>query len=479
MMLIKRLCQTVALVALAISTQACAESKQTTGVEQERKAEARELLEELITFRTVKGFGQVPAMVNVLEERLKTAGFSNEDIIKVPLTIDGEEVEGLIVRYSGEENSDKSAIAFLAHMDVVDALPENWDTDPYTPVEKDGYLYGRGSQDNKFGVALLVTTFANLKEEGFKPNRDLYLAFSGDEETGMLTTREILKTPEIKSVEFALNSDAGGGTITKDGKPVSFTMQAAEKTFATYIITAKSAGGHSSAPGLDNAIYDLAHALTKIESHEFPVEFNEITRAMAKSVAAREGGELAEALNTLMSDPANREAIEVIKAYPQYSHMLWTTCVATMLRAGNAENALPQSANATVNCRIMPGTSAEEVRGVLIDTMKNDELVVTLQRGSVESPASPIREDIMGALQRAVAVNYPGVKLQPVMSSGGTEGREYRSVGIPTYGAGSLGLVRPEDSRAHGINERIRLDSYDKELTYWDTLIRDLAQGTD
>ncbi|WP_269714740.1 M20/M25/M40 family metallo-hydrolase [Caulobacter sp. NIBR2454] len=435
---------------------------------------ARALLSELITIPTAKGRGQVPKLVDVLSARLRGAGFSAEDIVRVPIDIDGERTEGLIVRYRAAAPGPKRPVALLAHMDVVDVVPESWTTDPYKPVEKDGYLYGRGSTDNKFAVAVLVTTFARLKAAGWAPDRDLLLAFSGDEETGMLSTRKVIAHPLMKNVEYALNADAGGGTVTKDGKPVAFTMQAAEKTTATFELATANPGGHSSAPRPDNAIYDLADALKAVQAMPFPVELNEITRAMVIKMAKDEGDALGAALNRLLIDPTDAAAIAEAKRHPNYTNILWTTCVATMLRAGNAPNALPSSAVATVNCRILPGTPAAAVQSK-IQAAVGDKVSIKLVGEAVESPISPVRPDILAALQKAVNANYKGAVLAPSLSSGGTEGREYRRAGVPTYGAGSLGLVFPDDLRAHGSNERIPLAAFDKELTYWDVLLKEIA----
>lgn len=443
---------------------------------QQDQADALNLLEELVAIPTFKGSGNMPKLIDIIEGRLVDAGFPKDAIRRVPVKDGDETLMGLIVRYEGRDPKAKP-VALLAHMDVVGAVPDNWQTDPYEPVIKDGYLYGRGTQDNKFGAAVLVSTFARLKREGWNPQRDLLLAFSGDEETGMMTTRAIIADPLVSRSEFALNSDAGGGEITADGKPIAFGMQAAEKTYATFIISAKNSGGHSSVPREDNAIYDLAHALTGIQALHFPVEFNDITRAMVEKSSQTESGEIADALRVLLTDPTNEKAQSIARKYPTVSNVLWTTCVATMLDAGNAENALPQNANATVNCRIMPGTSVESVRLKLEQAVNNSDISVKLgDEVPVESPVSPLRDDVFKPLQQALNVTYEGAKLEPVMSSGGTEGREYRSAGIPTYGAGSLGRVMPEDARAHGIDERIRLDSYYKELDYWDHLLRDIGQ---
>jgi acetylornithine deacetylase/succinyl-diaminopimelate desuccinylase-like protein len=434
---------------------------------------ARALLEEIVAIPTAKGRAGVPKLVDVLAARLTEAGFASDDIIRVPVTIDGEETMGLIVRYAGR-NPKRRPVAMLAHMDVVDALPSYWSTDPYKPVEKDGWLYGRGTHDNKFGVAVLVSTFARLKKAGYVPDRDLLLAFSGDEETGMFSTRQVIANPLVAKAEFALNSDAGGGTITADGKPIDFGMQAAEKTNATFELTATNKGGHSSMPRDDNAIYDLADALVKLRSLKFPVIFNPITRIMTEKAAAGSSGELAAALRTLLENPSDAAAIQVARAHPEVGTVLWTTCVSTMLKAGNAPNALAQAATATVNCRILPGTPVADVQKTLAETVGNPAITIKLVGEAVESPASPLRADVTAMLQRAVDVSWPGAKLSPNMSSGGTEGREYRRAGIPTYGAGSLAM-QPGEIRAHGTDERIPLASFYKELDYWDVLIRQLG----
>lgn len=434
---------------------------------------ARALLRQLIEIPTAKGRGQVPKLVDVLEARLTAAGFKSEDIVRVPLEIDGERTEGLIVRYAGRQTG-RAPVALLAHMDVVDAARDSWETDPYKPVEKDGYLYGRGSSDNKYGVTVLVETFARLKRAGWTPNRDLFLAFSGDEESGMLTTRKIIDHPMMRGVEYALNADAGGGAASPDGKKISFSMQAAEKTSATFELTATNAGGHSSAPRADNAIYDLADALKAVQAISFPVEWNEITRDMAARTAREEGGAVGAALLRLLEDPTDAAAIAEMRRQPNVANILWTTCVATMLKAGTAENALPPSASALVNCRILPGTPAAEVQAK-IQAAVGDKISVKLVGEAVESPVSPIRKDIMAALQKAVRATHPGAVLAPSMSAGGTEGREYRRKGIPTYGAGSLVMVMPDDMRAHGSNERLPLASFDDQLTYWNVLLGEIA----
>ncbi|MGF7151832.1 acetylornithine deacetylase/succinyl-diaminopimelate desuccinylase-like protein [Sphingomonas zeicaulis] len=432
---------------------------------------AREILEEAIATPTAKGRGQVPALIEKFSARLRKAGFRAEDIQVVPVDIDGEKTAGLVVRYPGR-NPGAKPIALLGHMDVVDALKENWGTDPYVPTEKDGYIYGRGSTDNKAGVTALIATFIRLKAAGFVPERDLLLAFSGDEETGMMSTRALTKHPLVSRAEFALNSDAGSGLQGVDGR-YRFNIQAAEKTYANFTISARNAGGHSSAPRADNAIYALAGALKALEAFRFPVEFNEITRIMVADLAEEQPGELGDALTALLAKPDDAAARAIAEKYPQQSNILWTTCVATMLQAGNAPNALAQNATATVNCRIFPGTTVEAVQAKLA-TLVGDTLEVKLVGQGVASPVSPVDKPLFARLQKAMDATYPGVKLKPSMSSGGTDGREFRNAGIPTYGAGALAL-RAEDSRAHGTDERVPIAAYLKQLDYWDALLRDLG----
>ena len=439
---------------------------------------AREIVTELVAIPTVKGNGQVPVLISVIEKRLKAAGFTDADIIRVPVEVDGEATAGLIVRLAG--SSKAKPIALLGHMDVVGAVPGSWETDPFKPIEKDGYLYARGASDNKAGVSALVATFVRLKRDNFVPSRDLLLVLSGDEETGMQTTRALVKHPLVANAEFALNSDAGGGSMEADGSNPVFAIQSAEKTFATFQIVANNKGGHSSAPRPDNAIFDAAEAILAVRDLRFPAAFNEITRPMVESLAARSPGEFGTALKTLLTDPQNEAARTIAQRNPE-SALMWTTCVPTMLKGGNAPNALPQVAEVTVNCRILPGTSIEAVQQSLQTAVEKGvgasaKPKVVLDTAGTASPVSPVRPALFAAIRRAVHANYPGAPVEPAMSSGGTDGREFRSQGIPTYGAGSLAMVRVIDSRAHGANERLLLKSFDKELVFWDTLLRDLGK---
>lgn len=461
-------------VAVAAALAGAAAAKPAAVTEADRQM-ARAILDELVAIPTAKGRGQVPVLAEALAKRFRAAGFADADIEMLPLEIDGEKTVALAVRYAGKPGN-KKPIALLGHMDVVGALAENWATDPFQPVEKDGYVYGRGASDNKAQVSLISATFIRLKKSGFVPDHDIVIAFSGDEETGMRTTRLLTQHRWVRPADYALNGDAGSGAVSRDGKVYDFSIQSAEKTTATFTVAATNPGGHSSAPRTDNAIFELADALKRIQAYRFPVEFNPISRTMVEDVAAERKDEFGAALTTLLTDPGNAAAIAVAGKYPE-ANLLWTTCVPTMLQAGNAFNALAQNAVATVNCRIFPETRVAAVQAKLVEVIGDDKIKVTPVGEAVESPISPINPPLFAAIARAVHANYPGTPVKPSMSSGGTDGREFRRAGIPTYGAGSLVMVRPDDNRAHGTDERVPLKSFYKELLFWDVLLRDLAGG--
>ena len=436
---------------------------------------ARALYLDLLRIPTVKGNGKVPELADHLTARLQAAGFDSADIARLPVQTEGDTTLGLLVRYRGASGNTHKPIALLAHMDVVDAVAANWSTDPFVPVEKDGYLYARGSMDTKASVALLVTTFIRLKRAGWVPDRDVVLALSGDEESGSRTTQLLAAHAWIQNAEYALNADGGTGALGKDGAPPAFFFQAAEKTSVSFKLETRNRGGHSSAPRADNALYDMADALQAIRALRFPVQFNEVNRAMAQALVASRGGALAQALQTLMAQPDNAAARAVVERYPEDAHILWTTCVPTMIQGGNARNALPQNVSTTVHCRIFPGVSTESVQAALTQAVAASGATVTVDAARGSSPPSPIRADLFAAVRKAVHANYPSATLTPEMSSGGTDGRYFRAAGIPTYGVGSLALQHPEDDRAHGVDERMRLQSFDDELLFWDVLLKALA----
>jgi carboxypeptidase PM20D1 len=436
------------------------------------QVKALEIYRTVIGFRTAAGHGHVPAMAAYLAEEFRQGGFPAEDVHVIPFTLDdGEETAGLVVRYRGDGSSGAPPILLMAHMDVVDALPEDWERDPFTLVEEDGYFFGRGIMDDKFGVVMLTATFLRLRAEGFVPSRDLVIAFTGDEETGMVTTRALVSDHrDLTDAEFALNADAGGGTLDEDGRPVVYFVQTAEKTYATFELTVRNPGGHSSTPRVDNAIYELAEALGKLEAHRFPVRANEATRTFFREMSALTPGEVGEAMARFAEDPDDGWASDILWRQPEYVGITRTTCVATMLRGGHAENALPQTATATVNCRIFPGIEVAEIRETLRRVANTPELEIRTLGDPRASPASPLRDDVMGAVMAGVEAIRPGTPVIPYQAPYATDGLEVRAAGIPTYGIMGL-FMKDGDIFAHGLNERVPVRAFFDGLEYWRTVL--------
>jgi acetylornithine deacetylase/succinyl-diaminopimelate desuccinylase-like protein len=440
------------------------------GADESVRKEAREIFASIIAIETSVGKGQVPAMAEYLAERFRLAGFPQADIHILPVG----ETASLIVRYRGNGKGGKP-IAFMGHMDVVTAKREDWVRDPYLLTEENGYFFGRGAQDMKSDIAMLTETFLHLKRQGYVPSRDLLIAFSGDEETTQVSTEDMVKNHrDVMNAEFALNGDGGGGTVSEEtGKAVFYDVQGAEKSSVTYELTATNPGGHSSRPRPDNAIYDIADAISAIRQYSFPVKWNEWTIGNFKETGAVTTGSLGSAMLTFAAHPDDAAAAAEIAKDPAFIGLTRTTCVATMLRAGHAVNALPQSAIASVNCRIFPGTSAEEVKKTL-QQLAGKNVAVTLVDIPVVSDASIMRPDVMKAVAHAVNLTHPGAVVSPNMAAYATDGAVFRNYGIPTYGTSAL-FMKHSDEFAHGLNERISVDTFYAGLTHWDVLIRDLT----
>ena len=438
--------------------------------------EALEIFRDIIAMRTAAGQGNVPAMAEYLAQRFLDAGIDSEDIHIIPQVIStGEEVAALVVRYRGNGLANKKPILLLAHMDVVDAIRSDWVRDPYTLIEEEGFFFGRGTSDNKTGIAMLTATFARLIGEGFTPTRDLIIAFTGDEESTMESIQMLVNDHRnLIDAEFVLNSDAGGGYRDHDHKPVSYLLQAAEKTYVTYEITIRNPGGHSSRPRADNAIYELATVLKNIEQYRFPSRVNVITEGYFREMSTLVGGELGEAMGAYAREPGNAEAQAVLETHPGEVGNTRTTCIATMLEAGHAENALPQSATATINCRIFPGVPPEEVKAQLVGAAANPALEIVSIYDANEGPMSPMREDVTATVGKAANDHYSEVPLIPEMSAGATDSQYTRLAGMPSYGAGGL-FMRQEDMFAHGLNERVPVDSFFTALDYWHQVLTELG----
>ena len=449
-----------------------APSSARAGAPPAERAEAREIFEHIVGIESSVGKGNVPAVANYLAGLFIAGGFPAADVHVLPLG----ETASLVVRYRGNGRGGRP-IDLIAHMDVVTANRSDWQRDPYRLIEENGYFFGRGTSDVKQEVALLTTVFLDLKARGYVPTRDLIIAFSGDEETEMATAHDLVTTHrDLVDAEFALNADGGGGVLAEaTGKPELFYLQGAEKSSVTYTLTTRNAGGHSSAPRPDNAIYELADALKAVQRFQFPVQWNDWTLGDFKAAGTLTPGPLGEAMTRFAANPKDADAADDISRNPAFVGRLRTTCVATRLAGGHADNALPQSAVATVNCRIFPGTSADDVRGVLQQAVGSDVEVRQAEQ-AILSDASPLRADVVAAVTRAVEAADPGARVVPTQASYATDGAVYRSAGIATYGCGGVFIMDSEEF-AHGLNERIRVGAFYDALTYWTVLIKSFAGG--
>jgi len=429
-----------------------------------------EIYKTIIEIPTVAGRGKVPEMAAYLAKEFREVGFTDEDIQIIPL---GETV-GMIVRYQGNGTVERP-ILLLGHMDVVEALDKDWERPPFKLTQNENYFYGRGTIDNKLGITMLSSTFIRLKKEGFMPNRDMYLVFTGDEETGMLTTKMLAnERPELANAEYALNSDAGGGDLDANGKAIAYLVQAAEKTYVSFELTLRNKGGHSSRPRPDNAIYELATGLLKIKDYHFPVRWSDMTREFFKVSGTQLGGELGDAMTAFAVNPTNKKASGRLQTESSYVGTTRTTCVTTMLKAGHAENALPQSATATVNCRIFPGISVADVKQTLQKVVENAAIEFVTLDSPVESPISELRDDVMAAVKKAVHARYPNVQIIAYMESGGTDGMHFRKAGIPTWALPSV-FMNPDEMFAHGLNERLPIKTFYDGLDHWSVILKELT----
>lgn len=431
---------------------------------------ALEIYRKVISIPTVAGRGNVPKMAKYLSSELKEAGFTDRDIQIIP----HGETAALVVRYRGDGSAKKKPILLIAHMDVVEALPQDWQRPPFELTQDETFFYGRGTEDNKLGVTMLTSTFIKLKKSGFVPNRDLIIAFSGDEETSMSSTIMLASNKELLEAEYVLNSDAGGGQLGKDGKALSYAVQAAEKTYASFLLTVRNPGGHSSRPRPDNAIYDLSAALNKLQAYRFPVRSAEMTLDYFRATGAQLGGELGAAMIQFADNPENQQASDRLAIESSYVGTTRTTCVPTLLSGGHAENALPQSASVTINCRIFPGIAVADVKATLEKVVDNAAIEFAVLDHPIESPISALRDDVMAAVTKAVHKRHPGVAVFGAMSSGATDGMHFRSAGLPTLAASSI-FMDPDDNYAHGLNERLPIKTFYGGLEHWEIILKELT----
>lgn len=428
---------------------------------------SRAIFKQLIETNTQDSNGSVTAAAAAMRQQLLDAGFPAEDVV---LAGPNARKQNLVARYRGRPGSTLKPILTICHLDVVEARRADWTTDPYTLVEKDGYFYGRGTQDIKEEDAALVESFIRMRREGYVPDRDLVIALTADEEGGASNGVEwLLKNrPDLMQADFVINPDAGGLDL-RDGKPAELDVEATEKLYADYQVMATNRGGHSSQPRPDNAIYELMHGLLRLEASPFPVELNSVTRAELEAKAKIADPQKAALIRAVLATPTNARAVAKLSEDPTDNATLRTTCVATMLKGGHAPNALPGLAQANVNCRILPGHSQEEIRQRLIQIFDDPKLTVSYvdSAGNVIGPGSdkksmqppPVREDVFGPLHAVMQEMWPGVPVIPIMSTGASDSIYTMAAGIPSYGISGMG-VDFDDDRAHGRDERIRVEAF-------------------
>ncbi|MBA3510928.1 M20/M25/M40 family metallo-hydrolase [Sphingomonas sp.] len=453
------------IISALLSTAAAAQAPQ----DSRRKAE-RDLFERIVEMPTVAGRpGEFRKLTTLLTAEFRKAGITNV-VVK-----DHDNTQTLIARWPAARPSGKKPILLMAHMDVVEAKASDWKNPPFEFREEAGYYLGRGSADNKSQLTGIVLALQELRRQGFQPTRDIIVLFTGDEETNMHGVRRAsTEWRPLIDAEYGLNFDAGGGAVYKDGRVDAWYLQIAEKTYADYKLVATNRGGHSSGPRPDNAIYALASALKAIEAHRFEPMINDATRAQFELLAANDKGQLGELIKQFLADPKDRESADLLEANEPGSTR--TRCVATMLSGGHAPNALPQRAEANVNCRIFPGVKIEIVRQQLQAMSGRDVTVATDEASTTpETAPSPLRSDITDAYRAAVATRFPGAPVIPFMSAGATDGSYLRAVGIPVYGVGGSWGIVGQKTGAHGLDEKVWVEGFHGQVPITVELLRRLA----
>jgi acetylornithine deacetylase/succinyl-diaminopimelate desuccinylase-like protein len=427
---------------------------------------ARDIFRELIEIPTTADDGATPRAAQAMADRLIAAGFPRED---VHVLTPAPRVGTLVARLRGT-GRDARPILLMAHIDVVPARPEDWSLDPWKLTERDGWFYGRGTTDNKAGAAILVATLARLKREGWQGTRDIVVALTGDEETAQANIQWLLKEHrDLVDAEFALNTDSGG-IILRSGKPSIFSVQASEKVYADYQLEVTDVGGHSSLARPDNPIYTLAAALQRIAAHQFPLNVTDVARQFFERSSRVESGQMAADMRAVAAVPPDPAAAARLSKMPFYNARLRTTCVATRVEAGHANNALPQTARAVINCRILPGEPTEPVEATL-RRLAGDTVKVAVLFPPKPSPPSPVPPALLARFERLVATQWPGLPLTPVMEAGATDGLFTRLAGIPTYAPSAL-PEDPDDVRAHGKDERLGVDAFYQAAEFWYRMVK-------
>jgi acetylornithine deacetylase/succinyl-diaminopimelate desuccinylase-like protein len=442
---------------------------------------AHDIFKQLVEINTTDSVGSVTAASEAMAQRFRDAGFPDSDI---QVLGPNDRKKNIVVRLHG--SGKHKPVLLIGHLDVVEAKREDWTTDPFKFVEQEGYFYGRGTTDMKDGDAIMSATLIRMKKQGYVPNRDIILAMTADEEGGTSNGVDwLLKNHrELIDAEFVLNHD-GGGVLTENGKPLFVDVNATEKLYGDFVLTATNPGGHSSLPKPENAIYQLSNALVKISQYQFPFELNNITRAYYESMAKIATGERAADIKAALKTPPDLAAVARLSKDAMDNSLMHTTCVATRLNGGHANNALPQTAQANVNCRILPGHSLEETR-LALEKAVNDPKVKVQFRGNNNEildhgtdrhsyvPPPPIKE-VFDPLQKVVAEMWPGIPVVPSMSTGASDGIYTNAAGIPTYCISGVAYDR-NDIRAHGKDERESVEGFYRGVDFYYRVLKGVTE---
>ena len=430
---------------------------------QEDQELARTIFKELVEIKTTHDMGSTIA-ARAIEQHLLKAGFPSEDVVFVA-PADHPSKGNLVVRYRGKGR--ESPVLFLGHLDVVEAKAEDWSVDPFKLTEKEGWYYGRGTIDMKDGDAALVETLIRLKREHFKPERDLIVAFTADEEAGGDANGPAFLLKEHRDLIDAglvINLDGGGGDY-KNGERQLFEVGTSEKTYVTYTLETTSPGGHGSLPGPDNAIYRLADGLGRLEALRFPVMLTDTTRAFFGKLADIDPGPQSADMRAVAQNPPDSAAADRLSQNVRFNALLRTTCVATLFSGGHAENALPQRAKATVQCRMMPGDTAEHVQSALVATLSDPKISITLDAPPIVSPESAPTPQILAKVAAVAHSMWPKVPIVPTMATGFSDDRQTRNAGMPSYDLAGI-WIDGDENRAHGRDERVGVREFDESVEY-------------
>jgi acetylornithine deacetylase/succinyl-diaminopimelate desuccinylase-like protein len=466
----------------ACATLLCVSVAAGASLDDDSRRLSHDIFQQLVEINTTDSVGSTTIAAEAMRRRLLDAGF---DAVDAQVLGPNERKGNLVARLHG--SGAHRPLLIIGHLDVVEARREDWTTNPFEFVEKDGYFYGRGTQDMKVDDAAVVTAFIRFKREGYRPDRDIILALTADEEGGKSNGVDWLlrNHRELVDAEFALNPDAGGVTSV-NGKAVNVDIEASEKLYADFQLTATNPGGHSSLPVPDNAIYHIADALARLERSPFPFELNEVTRTYFERRANLESGQTAADMRAIFHRPPDEAAIARLSADARYNSTMRTTCVATRLSAGHANNALPQLAQANVNCRILPGHSAEEIRERLMAIFADPQVTVRFvdngynvtDRAPDKKAFPPIlpKPEILRPLEQIAAQMWPGAPVIPDMETGASDSIYTIAAGIPTYGVNGVAIDQ-DDVRAHGRDERVRTEAFYGGVDFYYRYLKALTGG--